>query len=79
MNMMRTKTSNVPTDKQIKFADEIAYVLDIDFPNGSPDFNKYAYWKFISDNFHKYQEIRASDPNYDDEMDWWDPFAECGY
>ena len=68
-----------PTDNQIKFADEIAYMLDIDFPTGSPDFNKWAYQKFISDNIDKYQEIKVSDPNYDDEMDWWDPFAEGGY
>ena len=53
----------IPTDKQIAFADEIAYMLDIDFPTGSPDFNKAAYCKFISDNIYKYQEIRASDPN----------------
>jgi hypothetical protein len=69
----------VPTDKQIAFADEIAYVLGIDFPTGSPDFNKLAYQKFISDNINQYREIMAGDPNYDDEMDWWDPFAEGGY
>lgn len=70
---------NLPTKKQIEFADEIAYVLGIDFPTGSSDFNRWSYWKFIYDNIYKYQEIRASDPNYDDEMDWFDPFAEGGY
>lgn len=69
----------IPTNKQIDFAEEIAYVLDIDFPTGSPDFNKWVYCKFISDHIHQYQEIMASDPSYDSEMDWWDPFAEGGY
>lgn len=71
--------SKLPTEKQIEFADKIAYMLNLDFPTGSPDFNRQAYWKFISDNFYAYQEICNSDPSYDDEMDWFDPFAEGGY
>lgn len=69
-----------PTDKQIEFADEIATMLDIDFPTGSPDFNKEAYWKFINNHIDEYLDIRAeycADP--EDEMAWYDPWAEKGY
>lgn len=68
-----------PSEKQIKFAEEIAYTLGIEFPTCSAEYTKYAYFKFISYYYHTYQEIMNSDPNYDDEMDWWDPFAEGGY
>ena len=69
----------IPTDKQIAFADEIAYMLGIDFPTGSSDFNKWAYSKFIADHIYEYQAIRNEDPSYDTEMDWYDPHAEGGY
>ena len=68
-----------PTEKQIQFADEIAYMLGIDFPTGSPDFNRFSYWQFISSHIYEYQCIRNEDPSYDGEMDWFDPFAEGGY
>lgn len=70
---------NSPTKKQIEFADKIAYMLGLDFPSCSSDFNRWAYWKFISDHIREYQIICAEDPSYDSEMDWWDPFAEGGY
>ena len=70
----------IPTDKQIEFADRIACMLGIDFPTGSPDFNKATYWRFINDNIDRYLDIRMEDPTYDDdEMAWYDPFAEKGY
>lgn len=70
---------SAPTDKQIEFADRIACMLDIDFPTGSPDFNKATYWKFINDHIDEYLDICMEDPSYDTEMDWYDPWAERGY
>lgn len=69
----------LPTEKQIKFANEIAYTLGLDFPHCSAEYNKYSYFLFISYYYNQYREIMNSDPNYDDEMAWWDPFAEGGY
>lgn len=69
-----------PTEKQIEFADIIASELNIDFPTCSQEFNKWTYRQFISEYIYAYQRHRAEDPAwYDDEMDWWDPFAEGGY
>lgn len=72
--------NNLPTEKQIKFAEEIAYVLGLDFPTCSAEYTKYAYQQFISFYFNQYRNEIASDAVYDDdEMAWWDPFAEGGY
>ena len=72
--------NNSPTEKQIKFAEEIAYVLGLDFPTCSAEYTKYAYQQFISYYYHQYREVIDSDPAYDDdEMMWYDPFAEYGY
>lgn len=69
-----------PTEKQIKFAEEIAYTLDIDFPTCSAEYTKLAYWQFITCYYNQYIEVLNSDPSYDDdEMAWYDPFAEGGY
>ena len=69
-----------PTAKQISFADKIAYILNIDFPTCSAEFTKWAYYQFISKHIYEYQRIQAEDPTYyDDEMAWWEPFAEGGY
>lgn len=68
-----------PTERQVAFADEIAYVLGIDFPICSMDYTKWSYYKFISNNLYKFQEICNSDPAFEDEMSWWDPHAESGY
>ena len=70
-----------PTDKQIKFADKIADALKLDFPTGSPDFNKEAYWKFINNHIDEYLDLFSDTfyDDYDDEMAWYDPWAERGY
>lgn len=70
----------LPTTKQIEFVNEIAYALDIDFPTCSAEYTKLAYCQFISAYYDKYRELLSEDPAYDDdEMIWWDPFAEGGY
>ena len=72
--------NNSPTEKQIKFAEEIARAFDLDFPHCSAEYNKYAYQQFISYYYNQYRELMASDPTYDDdEMMWYDPWAEGGY
>lgn len=43
---------NEPTEKQIKFAKEIADKLDLELPKEN---TKQAYWKFINDNVSEYQ------------------------
>ena len=69
-----------PTEKQINFADTIAAALNIDFPTCSQEYNKWIYQQFISEYINAYQQHLAEDPSwYDDEMDWWNPFAEGGY
>lgn len=69
-----------PTEKQIEFADIIASALNIDFPTCSQEYNKWTYQQFISDYIYMYQQHLAEDPIwYDDEMAWFDPFAEGGY
>ena len=71
---------DAPTDKQIDFANAIANALGLDFPTGSPDFNKWVYWTFVSENIERYRELLRSDPAFeDDEMAWFDPFVEGGY
>ena len=39
-----------PSEKQIRLADEIAYTLNIDFPQSSTDFTARAYRNFITDH-----------------------------
>lgn len=61
-----------PTDKQIIFADEIAYALNLDFPTSSKEFTKQAYHAFISTHYEEFQSfIRDSDWDTGDEMDWF--------
>lgn len=67
-----------PTEKQIDYADLIAYTLELDFPTCSADYTKLAYQKFISKHHDAFREICDSDPA-DDEMAWWDPHAEGGF
>lgn len=43
---------NEPTEKQIKFAKEIANKLDLELPKET---TKQAYWKFINDNVSEYR------------------------
>lgn len=53
-----------PSEKQIKFADEIAKTLNIDFPRGSFDFNTYSYWNFINNHIKEYKEIKENLNSY---------------
>ncbi len=59
----------IPSQAQIDFADDIAYVLHIDFPQSSADFTSMTYYHFIKDNVGHYQEVKAADPNFAD--DYW--------
>ena len=69
-----------PTEKQINFADTIAAALNIDFPTCSQEYNKWTYQQFISEYIGAYQQCIAENSFWDDdEMDWFDPFAEGGY
>lgn len=45
----------IPTDDQIIMADKIASMLNIDFPTGSADFSKEAYWQFINSHWDAYK------------------------
>lgn len=47
--------NDIPTEDQIIMAGKIAHMLCIDFPTGSPDFNKEAYWQFINKHFDDYK------------------------
>lgn len=66
---------NAPSKKQIKLADKIAYILDLDFPRGDFDFTSYAYWRFINENMERYkhmcEELRVHDINNFDDDIWW--------
>lgn len=69
-----------PSTKQIEFADEIAYVLGIDFPRGDYDFTAQAYWEFIQTNIRKYEELlAAAEKSRYDEWDYalWPDEGEC--
>lgn len=47
------KMQKLPSEAQIKLADEIAIALDIEFPMTSSDFTAATYWKFIHDNIEE--------------------------
>lgn len=60
----------IPTDKQIKFVEQICNVLGIkDFPMSSRDFTKYSYSCFISCHLNQYQEV-TSCYIYEDDLMW---------
>lgn len=42
--------SNIPSDKQIRIADLIAEILEIDFPQSSEEFTEEIYADFISNH-----------------------------
>ena len=46
-----------PSQKQIKFANEIASTLNLDSPKESLDFTAQAYWIFISEHIEEYKSI----------------------
>lgn len=56
-----------PTEKQIRFADDIARTLDIDFPWSSKQYNKNEYSKFINTHLKDYQDACYDDPLYVEE------------
>jgi hypothetical protein len=73
--------NNSPTEKQIAFAEAIANTLGIDFPTCSAEYTKLGYQQFIRYYYAQWvSELAALSGFYDDEeMAWWDPFAEGGY
>lgn len=46
-----------PSNEQIKLADKIADILELDFPRGDFDFTSYSYWKFINENIEQYNQV----------------------
>lgn len=46
-----------PTEKQIKFAEDIARVLNIDFPTSSKEFNKRTYRNFINAHYKDFKRM----------------------
>lgn len=62
-----------PTEKQIEFAEAIARVLGINFPQSSRDFTKWAYYHFIKNHYDEYRLVIADyeDFNSEDEMAWF--------
>lgn len=62
-----------PTEKQIEFAEAIASVLGIDFPQSSKDFTKQSYYHFIKNYYDEYKRVvnDYNDFNFEDEMAWF--------
>ena len=62
-----------PTEKQIKLAEDIARVLNIDFPTTSREFNKRTYCSFISAHYEEFKQIMndVNDMCFEDEMSWF--------
>lgn len=62
-----------PTDKQIEFAEAIADMLGIDFPQSSKEFTKQTYYEFIKEHYDNFMQVidDAEDFNSDDEMAWF--------
>lgn len=62
-----------PTEKQIRLADDIARVLNINFPTTSKEFNKRTYRNFINAYYNDFKEIvdDANDLFWEDEMAWF--------
>ena len=54
--------SNMPSDKQIRIADLIAEILEIDFPQSSEEFTEEIYADFI--NNHLEAAIREGNKTY---------------
>ena len=62
-----------PTEKQIKFAEDIAKVLGIDFPTSSKEFNKRTYRNFIEAHCGEFKMVMndINDICFEDEMTWF--------
>lgn len=61
----------VPTEKQIKFAEDIARVLNIEFPTSSKEFNKRTYRNFINAHYEEFMRVMSDYADDDDEMLWF--------
>lgn len=64
---------NAPSKKQIKLADKIAYILDLEFPRGDFEFTAYDYWKFINEHISAYNR-KLYESNFENNLDqdlWW--------
>ena len=48
-----------PTEKQIDFAELIAYTLGIEFPTCSKQYTKWGYSQFISSHLAAFQQAQA--------------------
>ena len=60
-----------PTEKQIKYAEDIAKVLGIDFPTSSKEFNKRTYCDFINDHCIEFKQVISDYADDSDEMMWF--------
>jgi len=50
--------NSAPTEKQIAFAEAIAYTLGIDFPTCSAEYTKLGYQQFISYYYNQWRECK---------------------
>ena len=62
-----------PTEKQIKFAEDIVRVLGIEFPTSSKEFNKRTYRNFINAYYNEFKMVMndVDDVCFEDEMAWF--------
>ena len=50
---------NIPSDKQIRIADLIAEILEIDFPQSSEEFTEEIYADFISSHLDEALKVAS--------------------
>ena len=62
-----------PTEKQIKFVEEMTRVLGIDFPQSSVEFTKQIYCEFIKEHYDEFKLVMDDIEgfNSDDELAWF--------
>lgn len=77
LNINYSNYFNSPSEKQIKFVEDICRVLRInDFPSGSWEFTKTEYSRFISNHIEEYKyALSESSYDYDELYDLF-PFME---
>ena len=77
--MPKKRNNFSPTQKQIEFAADISYVLDIPFPHSSHDYTKRAYSNFIKTNIDNYYyELGSINEPDDYDFDIWDSLLPQG-
>ena len=54
---------NEPTEKQVIYAERVAKALGLDLPK---EYTRSAYWKFINDNWGRYEHHKVSLMNESD-------------